>query len=205
MELGFFPVRGKWTYAHRHALRALGCVWNGSAWVAPTAEVYAQAMAFADVPYEEDWTVTVHGDAGWKNGVGRWAWFCRSSAPPQVVEGVNQGETKDVFVAESLALYHGVMEAFKVWVPPTDKRGVLFLRSDNLAVVQSLSGPYGRPSPGTKHLARLVNLVPPNIRIDAKHVPAHGKTGGTAGWANARVDAASHLRGEVGAQRLGGK
>lgn len=190
-------VRGSWTYPHREELKRRGFLWDGVVWLAPDETARDKAVEeFANAPGEREWTLTVHGDAGWKDGTGRWAWFCRSHLPPQVVEGFEQGECPSVNIAEARALLWGLRAALEVWAPPP-VGGTIFLRSDNKNAIDELTARSRR----MPEVAQLIDLVPVNVTLNLKHVPAHSR-GTTAAWANNRVDRASNLRGDVGRQRL---
>lgn len=190
-------ARGGWTYPNRQALKERGFLWDGTAWLAPSKEELDAAILDLQESTTQEWTLTIHGDAGWKDGTGRWAWFCRSNLPPKLIEGFDQGQCFSVNIAEARAILWGVRAAFAAWPPPSGP-GVLFIRSDNMSVINDLQSRSRR----MEEIAELLELVPSNLTLNVKHVPAHGKTGGTAGWVNRRVDRASHLRGEEGNRRL---
>lgn len=187
------------TYPYRQELRALGLRWQDGVWWASSADMHAQALEVLRQPAPAmPWSLTVHGDAGWKDGLGRWAWFARNDAPPHRLEGVEQAACPNIQEAEGRALLYGLREALRVWTPQPG--GVVYLRSDNLAVVERLHQREAlRCAPA---VAEILALVPAGVHLDARHVPGHGRASGTARWVNERVDAASHLRGMTGSKRL---
>ena len=187
------------TYPYRQELRALGLRWQDGVWWASSADMHAQALEVLRQPAPAmPWSLTVHGDAGWKDGLGRWAWFARNDAPPHRLEGVEQAACPNIQEAEGRALLYGLREALRAWTPQPG--GVVYLRSDNLAVVERLHQREAlRCAPA---VAEILALVPAGVHLDARHVPGHGRASGTARWVNERVDAASHLRGMTGSKRL---
>ena len=192
------PVVGPHSFAHREAIKALGCRWAGGKWCASTPQMHAEATKLANqTPTVSEWTLTVHGDAGWKNGIGRWAWFCRSGEYPFNMEGARQAAISSSQEAEAQALLDGVRQALSVWTPP-DSGGTLYLRTDNLGVVHQIQGLNAKST----QVQEMLGLLPSTLKVNARHVPAHGRSVGTTGWANAKVDALSNLRGDVGAKRL---
>lgn len=191
-------ARGSWTYPHRNELKRRGFLWDGASWLAPDADTLQQAVRdLRDAPFEREWSVTVHGDAGWKDGIGRWAWFCRSHLPPELIEGTDQGPCQNSGVAEARALLWGVRAAFATWPPPSTP-GTLFLRSDNKGVLDCLS----LQRDNFEDMVALRALIPAHLTLNVKHVPGHQRANTTAAWVNRRVDQASHLRGETGRNRL---
>lgn len=140
-------------------------------------------------------SVTVHGDAGWKDGIGRWAWFVRSGIPPYKIEGVDQGTCPSVMKAETRAILGGIQAALSAWTLPIGS--TFFIRTDNQEVVRQLLKDVQRVSEIDQILILLKDFT-----CDVKHVPGHGKSRGRAAWVNNRVDATSNLRGSVGRERL---
>lgn len=192
-------VTGRWTFAHRAELKHRGFLWDGECWLAPSEEVRDRARAdLQGKEAVEEWSLTVHGDAGWKDGIGRWAWFCRSALPPRLLEGAEQGECPNSTVAEARALLWGVRAALARWpVPEPPAPATLYLRSDSKSVIDAITARSAR----LDEVGQILSHLPPRLTVNAKHVPGHRK-GGTAAWVNDRVDRASNLRGEVGDRRL---
>ena len=186
-------VSGGWTFPARGELKSRGFLWDGVNWLAPGPEEKARALKELTGTRRsiEEWSVTIHGDAGFKEGYGRWAWFCRSSLPPFKVEGVSEGSCKNVQIAEARALLVGVREALRTWPPKGTPDSVLFVRSDNLGVIEDISARRSR----VQEIGELLSIVPANVRIDARHVKGHNVDKSTATWVNRRVDAMSNLRG----------
>lgn len=188
-------VTGAWTYHARLELKKRGFRWDGSRWNAPSLEARNLAVTELSGAAPTEKTITIHADAGWKEGVGRCAWLIRSSVPPFKVEGVYTGGCADVVSAEARALLKGVQDALRAFTP---EEGTLFyLRTDNTSCVKQISSGSAK----TPEIAELLALLR-GYKINVKHVPAHGKASGTAAWANDRVDALSHLRGDEGRKRM---
>jgi ribonuclease HI len=194
-------VTGRWTFTCRAELKNRGFIWDGEAWLAPDEPTKIKALAdLSHTPPDLSWSVTIHGDAGFKNGIGRWAWLCRSSLPPRYLTGEDQGPCPSVEEAEARALLHGLQATLSLWTPPPTP-GTLYLRSDSQAVIEAIQ----RRSTTLPPIQALLKALPPQILIDAKHVPGHGRAKGTARWANNRVDLASNLRGILGDKRIRGE
>lgn len=183
-KLPKFPVQGNWAYNARAALKEAGCRWNAAyrVWDAPSAEVQQELIRLhGSAPVE--WSATVHGDGGWKNGTGRWAYKARSHLPPLWLSGAFEGTCPDSMHAELWALQEGVKRVLAVW-PPPETGGTLFIRSD-------CQGALTRIETWVKTL----NLHS-SIRVCIKHVPGHGKSANLrARWMNEQVDQASSMRG----------
>ena len=183
-------VSGAWTYAARGELRRRGFWWNGRAWVAPSSEAAKQARHDLSGAVDTSWSLTVHGDAGWKDGVGKWAWFVRWNGGR--VEGADAGTCPSVACAEALSLLAGVRVGVTRYQPKDG--GVVYLRNDNLGVVTMLQqGARGKLQP----VDDLLDLCDRHrLRVDARHVKGHqNPSNSVAAWVNNRVDALSHLRG----------
>jgi hypothetical protein len=198
--MDFMVIRGSWTYAHRDVIKKMGCKWDGDGWQAPDQDVYQQIMALKGSPGKEEWTLTIHGDAGFKSGIGRWAWMCRHHLPPFRVVGVEQAPIRDVNAAEAMAILRGAEAGLNQWVP--SGAGTVFVRSDNTAVLGDLDS----RSPRMDEVRRIREFLRthPKLRVHLKHIPAHGKARGTAGWSNQLVDEMSNLRGDAGRARMKG-
>lgn len=187
-------VRGQWTYAARRELRKRGFRWmpRCRAWRAPNAEARDLAISQLSGWQSREWSLTVHGDAGWKDGVGRWAWYARYEGG--VVKGVSQGEMHSVFNAEAASLLWGLRAALAAHPPDKQApRRIVYFRNDNLGVIQHIKQKR-RSNWLVKQILELCKTH--CLTVNAKHVKGHQNPGNsTAAWVNYQVDAMSSLRG----------
>lgn len=157
------------------------------AWCAPDAQELARIqdrLRATPLPLAP-LSVTVHADAGWKEGRARVGYLLRASLAPYKIEHVQDGTLPSSFAAEALALRLGVERALGVW--PTAQR--LYLRTDCLPCLDALRSGH----PKNSDLADILRLTG-GVVLDLKHVRGHGPITSTAAWANSRVDAMVNLR-----------
>ena len=210
-------VSGEWTFIAKDRLKAGGFLWHRlrRCWCAPSASAKAEAerqWAEADVAR---WSVTVHGDGGWKNGTGRWAWYCKTSGEPPIL-GRAEGPTSGPGETEANALCSGLRVSLDAWggrieeaKVAAEQRGLVapaplvFLRSDCLnllkAIEQKLSG-RNRSLPSGWRYSAVYELLDLHrqwaLSFNIKHVKGHGDPSkSTAAWVNWKVDAMSSMRG----------
>lgn len=187
------PTGTTWAYHHRGELKKRGFRWNGQVWTHPNADVVAKAIAELSIkPIEnKEWTVTVHGDGGWKNGIGRSAYLIRHDEGGRWT-GVVEWECAGAFEAEVRALHDGVQRAMNLWTAPTDRTCRIYLRTDCMRVVDQVTGKTKR----SPEVRAILKLIPKHVHVNTRHVPAHGKSvDGTAKWCNDVVDKLSSMRG----------
>ena len=191
-------VQGSWTYAARGELRERGFRWDPKrrGWKAPNVEARDRAIAELSGTVLNEWSLTVHGDAGWKDGIGRWAWYVRWGRGR--VEGRHEGRCPSVAEAEARSLWYGLAVGLEQHEPRSDAdRRVVFLRNDNLDVVRALKGEIRLTSEAVGEILQLCEDH--RIDINAKHVKGHQRSSNSvAAWVNNRVDKLSNMRNRDG-------
>lgn len=143
--------------------------------------------------------ITVHADAGFKDGRGRGAFAARAAYPPlHLRQASDLGKVESVQEAEAIALLMGAKASIDLWGPVV-KGGIggFFLRSDAKSVTDALAG-RGRLK---GHAGKVVQEIQALARaykfeLHAKHVPGHAKDNTKATYMNNLCDAKSNLRGK---------
>lgn len=199
----FLPSDSR-AYHLRDKLKDIGCRFDGTSrkWYALSEEMQATALNLLPErgSIVDEWSFTVHSDAGFRDGIGRMAWLCRSSFTPFKVTGAESKAVPNSTYAEELAMLLGLQRAADLWPFPKAGPGTIYLRSDCMSVVRQLNGQTRTLSDPMKE-AR--GMIPSHIKINAKHVAGHGRDANQrAAFCNNTVDRLSHLRGEQGKKRV---
>lgn len=199
----FLPSDSR-AYHLREKLKELGCRFDSASrrWYALSEEMHAAALILLPERGSiiDEWSFTVHTDAGFRDGIGRMAWFCRSSFTPYKVTGAESRTVPNSTYAEELAMLLGLQRAVDLWPFPKTGTGTIYLRSDCMSVVRQLNGQTRTLSSPMKE-AR--DMIPSHIKVNAKHVAGHGRDANQrAAFCNRAVDQLSHLRGEQGKKRV---
>jgi len=192
-------VKGKWTFAAKDELKSRGFYWcaRGRCWAAPdlAAKQLAEVELGGAVLPATHWSMTVHGDAGFKDGVGRWAWCVKYEDHPYLEGHKEESGPANVATYEARSLAYGLAAGLEEWPPHrthTDRH--VYLRNDNKGVVTAIQ------SANRKHhieaVRDILNLAEEfGLKLDVKHVKGHQRSrNSTAAWMNNRVDRRSSMR-----------
>lgn len=191
-------VDGNWTFTHKEELKKRGFMWSSKdrQWAAPSAEARDKALEDLAATVVEPWTMTVYGDAGWKNGVARWAWYVRwAKGPAGLHEGFEEGDCPNINEGEARSLLDGLLAGLKHNPPPDDERErVVFMANDNMAVVNAIRERRHR---FTESVDQLLSVVKDwGMRVQIKHVKGHqSPSASVQAWVNNRVDEIGNMRG----------
>jgi len=204
-------VVGEWTFTAREELKKRGFLWygKGRAWVAPSEEARDRAIAELVAEAVPRWSVTVHSDGGWKNGIGRWAWYCKTTNTAPII-GHGEGEAPGSAFCEAEAMARGLSLALDAWAygiaevaASAAERGLapgkptVFLRTDCAALLDALQRdevPRGWRFDSVAWIRE--QPAAHGIVFDMKHIRGHGDNRrSTAAWVNWKVDALSSMRG----------